>query len=252
MKKLLVVLAACLLVFGVAGQAKASFTAGDLIRVVYQTTANGGTYEVATDLGSASSILSGGALSSNTFNLFGTGTHFAGSDATTLEVAYFAVNSGKTEFWSSGTQGSTETNNGRTSWTNTIGAAALTLVNTYNSTGQTNAWAQFTTNHSTYYNLMDKNSATNTGSFDYFYKSGAADGEAQLVVGSVSQDIFDWKTPGTLTSNLAGSLTLVTTVDASGNITSSASAVPIPPSVLLLGSGLLGLIGIRRKNIFNS
>ena len=52
MKKLLLLLAACLVVLGVAGKAKAEFAAGDLIRVVYQTSASGGTYEAATDLGS--------------------------------------------------------------------------------------------------------------------------------------------------------------------------------------------------------
>ena len=47
-------------------------------------------------------------------------------------------------------------------------------------------------------------------------------------------------------------LRLYTTVDGNGNITTSVAPTPIPASVLLLGSGLLGLVGIRRKNIFNS
>ena len=59
MKKLLGVLAAGLLVFGAAGMANADLTdgnTGDLVRVIYQTTASGGTYEFASDLGSITSV----------------------------------------------------------------------------------------------------------------------------------------------------------------------------------------------------
>src|SRR5208283_1010646 len=111
MKKLSLILAACLLVFVIAGQAKAEFTAGDLIRVVYQTSASGGTYEAATDLGGVSSIMSGGALASNSFNLW-SGGYFSGSSVGSLEVAYFATNAAGTALWTSGPAGVQESSAG--------------------------------------------------------------------------------------------------------------------------------------------
>src|SRR6266516_3691618 len=84
MKKLVTIIAAALLTMGLAANAMASFNDGDLIRVVYN---HGGSVEVATDLGSISSIQSGGSLSTSAFSL----SQISG--ATTmgdLYVAYFA------------------------------------------------------------------------------------------------------------------------------------------------------------------
>ncbi len=246
MKKFLGIAAAGLLVFGLAGQAHATFTSGDLIRVVLQENGTSAVEE-ATDLGNAAQIESGAiSLNSNSFSAFGTGTGFTGTNASTLEVAYIAVNSAKSEFWTSGTAGATETNLNYGSFQSSISGPALALYTQYNS----NVW-QPSSNTSSYFYKMDKNNVASAGSFDYFYSSGAGDGEMALVAnGSVTQGIYDWTTPKAL-STISPSFTLVTSVDSSGNITTTEST-PIPASVLLLGSGLLGLIGIRRKNIFNA
>ena len=53
MKKLLLVFAACLLVFGVASQAQAFFDTGDLVRAMYDSQTG---VEVVTDLGAISTL----------------------------------------------------------------------------------------------------------------------------------------------------------------------------------------------------
>jgi len=112
-------------------------------------------------------------------------------------------------------------------------------------------------NSDSYYYTLDHNwngRGTNpgTGNFGSFYLT--ANGEATLVSnGSVSQDIFVWTDP-THNHSIFGSETLITSVDASGNITTTTgpgNVVPIPPTVLLLGSGVLGLAAIRKKNLIN-
>ncbi len=257
MKKLLLLLAACLVVLGVAGKAKAEFAAGDLIRVVYQTSASGGTYEAATDLGSVSSIMSGGALASNSFNLWSSG-YFTGGNVSSLDVAYFATNAGGTELWTSGPMGVQESNVGSN------GQNTLDLIeNAYwayanEATLATDAAWYEKANSDSYYYTMDHNwngKGTNprTGNFGSFYSK--ANGEAALVGnGNVSQDIFAWTDP-TSTQSVYASEMLITSVDANGNITTTANqtgtGIPIPPSVLLFGSGLLGLAAIRKKDIFN-
>ncbi len=259
MKKLLVVLAAGLLVFGVAGQAKASFSQDDLIRVVYQTAAGGGyTYETASDLGNVGTIMSTpSSLVDAGYNLLsGNATQKFGS-LNGLEVAYFAVNSATGELWTSGTAGASETNTNSSNSGGTITKAGSILAHGYaptaSSGGTANAWLLKSAANS-YWKEMDGNS-DNIGSFNNFYATGIGNGEIALVAsGSVQQGLFHWATPGT-TSTILSSLTLTTALSAAGLIQTSAittaSATPIPPSVLLLGSGLLGLVGIRRRNLFN-
>ena len=117
MKKLLTVLAAGLLVFGVAGMAKADFNnPGDLIQVVYQTTASGGSWEMATDLGSIASITANPTAFSDSFNLLtvssALGGGFTSSSLSSLQVAYFAVTStGAGQAWISGPSTGTVTGN---------------------------------------------------------------------------------------------------------------------------------------------
>ena len=268
MKKLLVILAAGLLVCGVAGQAKATYTfnADDLVRVVYYA---GASYEEATDLGSVTSI----AANPSTLNDVGynleTGSSVGNFSSRltgggTVEVAYFAVSSSTADLWTSGsgTLGATETNNGYNSANGVLTAANNAIVHAYSpsaSNGSTaNAWYAITASGSTgqygYYRNLDKGGAA-IGSFDQFYGNAPGDGEIALAVGgSAQQGLFHWTIPGTL-ATIFSSLTLTTTINSAGLIQTSAiapaSATPIPPSVLLLGSGLLGLVGIRRRNLFN-
>lgn len=261
MKKLLGVLAAGLLVFGVAGQAKATFATGDLIRVVYEPNANGSDgYEVATDLGNATNILNNvnGAFStSNSLNLF-SGTKFSSvnSDPTQLDVAYFATtgtgNAGK--IFVSGTNGGTETN--VISATNGYNTAAANLTALYNGatvTTTNGAWIAMS-NQKSYYYTMDGNNDNTAGSFKGVLGSPPQDGEIALPANgsNVLQDIYYFATPLSGSTTISGSFTLETSV-VNGIVTTTEvpAAAPIPPSVLLLGCGLLGLIGIRRRNIFN-
>src|SRR5208283_238287 len=91
MKKLLVVLAAGLLVFGVAGQAKASFTTSDeLIRVMYDATTG---VEVATTMGVVGTLAS---ITNNTaFDVISLST-FNDSTWNDVKTAYFGYSPGST------------------------------------------------------------------------------------------------------------------------------------------------------------
>jgi hypothetical protein len=287
MKRFLVVFAALFLIIGLAGQAHAYFSqnSGDLIRVVEDvtsTTGNGtvATVEQATDLGSAAYIManpgvltgSGYSISgtnyTDTFNLF-TSINGSGNFSTTnsnLYVAYFAVNNtGGYQFWTSGTATGTETNlTAGTTYVNQVGPNANNILgqsgrNGYNVSpylSGSNLW-YLTSNTQSYWRDMDGNQLTYQGAFDKFYLNGKGDGDASIALGgSATQGLFYWNPANTVTTEGA-SLILTTTIDSNGNIVTTASAVqsattPIPPSVLLFGSGLLGLIGIGRKNLFKS
>jgi len=61
----------------------------------------------------------------------------------------------------------------------------------------------------------------------------------QIVNGEGGAKFFGWISDVDFTS--------MTLIDNSGDFAFGRMAVPVPPSVLLLGSGLLGLIAFRRK-----
>lgn len=259
MKKLLVILAACLLVFGVAGQANAYFYnsgTADLIRVVYQTTASGGTLEEATDLGSITSIENNpSSLNDAGYNLStGDGTNKISTSASNLIVAYFASNgttpSTATEYWTSSIN-TTATNPGYNSFANGVWTATHNVLTNYSSiaSGASNVWETFSsTGGTSYYFKMDKGGLA-PGSFDQYT---ANVGETALVSGgSVSEYLFAWTSPKTNMGNTLAELQLVTTFS-NGTISTSVSqvaATPISTSVLLFGSGLLGLIGVVRRKV---
>lgn len=245
MKKLLGVLAAGLLVFGVAGQAKAAFSSGDIVEVVYQTTAAGGTTELATDLGSAATatVASINALNSSV-NL---SSYF--SNLTGLEVAFFAGTVSPRQLWTSAAVGSTPTAQG----------TLLTAVTAINTVYTTYAGATAAVNSGTavsvtspisfangYYNILDKNNPLLAGSLGGYVLPGTTE-QALLNGSSTLESFMKLSTSNsplfTLDATLTGGI-LTTTAQP------NASPVPIPPSVLLFGSGLLGLVGIRRREIF--
>ncbi len=288
MKKFLVVFAALLLMMGLAVQANAYFGATDVIRVVYDITSSTSTnntayaWEQATDLGSVSSIIAnpsllgsgtggtiviGGTTYTDQYNVStGAGSvnsayafNSANGSNSQLVVAYFAASS--SAFWGSGLQNGTQASIGSsTIVSNTISVLGEYLnANTngggYND-GNGNVWLS-TSNGDSYFKLLDMGpSKSNQGGFTKFYASGAYNGDASLIQGTPTfQGLYAFSSPKTA-QTVPSVLTFETTIDSSGNILTTAelpqTATPVPPSVLLFGAGLFGLMGIGRKGLFNS
>jgi hypothetical protein len=67
-----------------------------------------------------------------------------------------------------------------------------------------------------------------------------------------TQNLYSWaltSSNGNQAGTLVSSLSIVT-LDGTTTINPQTSATPIPPSVLLMGTGLLGLVGIGRRKFF--
>lgn len=250
MKKMASILAAAALTLvAFTGNALAYFQDLELIRVVYQ---NNGSVETATDLGSIGSFTSlapGGSIAvgggASAFSL----SDFSGADWSNLNVAYFVNNkTGAGDLWASG--GETTLALKPSQW---LGLKSqIGSVQTYYGTtlaAQADSPIGDKTNANSYFTKLDLNNASLAGLLAD--KLSAGNIEASLAdlatVGYVDQKLYFWDTPGTvLTSVAVQGLTLRTLQDGSTLI--SNNAVPLPASVLLFGSGLLGLFGVRRKS----
>lgn len=246
MKRSMSVLFAALLVFMVAGQAAAIFEESHLVRVVYKS---GGT-EIATDLGTVSSALSGisgnGALQIKL-------SDFGASSWGDLNVAYFAfTNSGGGKIWASDVIDSPETApvNGGSGAGTTFRNDYNNIISAYKNASPT-AKSQITTGTTNSYNKVFNPVGDYgiLGYFNDFYVSGFGEANlGDLVNGTaVGLNLYSW----TLTAvNAAGKLEgfIRTELDgASGVARTFGAAVPVPAAVWLLGTGLIGLVGIRRR-----
>ena len=247
MKRVLVILTAALLVFGVAGNAMAYFdNMSDLILVAYEgaPTSPAGN-EVYYDLG----LMDGSELPGSALD---TGINLADFDATS---------------WNSITVG-------------LIGGDANTIL--FGSDANSNAVADISgfTIGQTYVDAFSTNAygvpasapkVTGTkgesgfirfgsyvGGFDPslagFYAgsvtatdfpSGADSAKAEVVLGLGTYEMGLWSSSQYSDASLLGTFTLDTT---SGNLVVGYTPVPVPGALVLLGSSLMALVGIRRKN----
>ncbi|MBI5237031.1 MAG: hypothetical protein HY887_01220 [Deltaproteobacteria bacterium] len=241
----MILLAAAVPLFGFSGQAMAYFTDGDLIRVVYQ---KGGANEVATDLGAfAPTAAYSGTGISFTTNLFPTAGAVGGAFSTAaladLQVAYFVRDVATTHAWTSGPQAGQVSGNRQ--WTSAFSGGVQLLQSKYATFGTAQA-TLLQSDTQAYVKLMD-NGGINFGKFGGFIP--LANGEQNLAAlgtaGFVDSYLYYYATPN---SPLAGSqvATLRTFADGHTEVV-GASPVPIPAPVMLLGSGLMALVGIRRK-----
>lgn len=255
MKKYFGIFVAAMLLLGAASQAMAYFAGTtELVRVVFN---RNGTVEVATDLGNINTLA---ATAPNANLAVGNGTAAftvgqvtgAGSMAD-LFVAYFATD-GITNAWIAGTSpilaGSrkgTSLNTGVESintYYNSLGGTTGTVVGSHGVGNNTYTELFNQTTLGGYGNFVNQSTDLQFGTEVNLANLVAANGFTdQILYG------FIGNANATIAPTGVAGVTIRTLVDANGNgyTVINPSAVPIPPSVLLFGSGLLGMIGIRRK-----
>ncbi len=250
-KKMIALLASALMTLS-ASSAFAAFADLELIRVVYQR--SGGTVEAATDLGNVNTLLASGGTFGGGTSAFtsATGTAFATSN---LYVAYFAVDQTNKQLWMSGT-GAESIGSLKGS---TIGSVTVGLYGGYNLLTPTGSTVtQDTGNAASWFKKAD--ATTQFGSFGGAITTGAANVEMSLASlatqSSVSQNLYFFskydgtaaQRTGVLSNNANGTITILTNADGSTTINpQGGTPTPIPPALFLMGSGLLGMVGIRRR-----
>lgn len=241
MKKQMIALVAGALMALSANSAFAAFGDLELIRVYYDRAGS----EIATDLGSVSSIL--GTTGPQTF---------AGSfgSLTNGYAVYFALDRATNNLWVSGNTATPSVINGGTSGLTGTKNGTNSMYTTYNTQGGTNYTGLASATNS----YKNKLSATQGTMANAINTATRLNTEASLasIIGvsgaSANQALYYWNNGlTTLTAEKTGvnAATIVTNFDGTTTITSATQATPtpIPAAAYLLGSGLLGLVGIRRK-----
>ncbi len=243
MKKIVTIMAAALLTLGAAANAMAYFANGDLIQVAY---VRGGTNEVATDLGSISNVLGGTTVTltgSNAPSLSALGA----TSWDQVYVAYFALNTANKNFFVSGDSNTAGTKN-YTSLASTFSNLYVGYQAAGGTTSQTVTLAQTAVHsYNTLFNTNDTSGVSNgyMGGYLTTWTGTEANLAALATGGTVTSTIYEKANAGAFDSASPWSATPLTIANSNGMVV--ASATPIPPSFLLMGSGLLGMVGIRRK-----
>ena len=246
MKKILSVLALSAVIFAgnamtAADNAEAYFEDGSLWRVVYDDALN---VEVVTDLGNTNTLLAAGSVTVTdawTLNMFPSGTEYR-----TLNVAYFASDPDNDDAWVSGAAGGQRSGNRKkNAFQNGVGV----VQSLYAPEGSVTVEGSLGLEERTYYFSLNNNGC-GIGTFNAFLPSPNGS-EAKLGdladIGYVEQYLYRWDE--NLNTAQDGELVASIRTWADGSTTiSSTSSVPVPATVLLFGSGLLGLMGVRRRS----
>ncbi|MBN1106551.1 MAG: hypothetical protein JXL84_24325 [Deltaproteobacteria bacterium] len=267
MKKLMTVFVAAMLVFSLAGQAAAYFEDFKLIRSIWDTSTS---VEVGSDLG---------AYAFNSAEAYGAGmavgdainTSIFANGVGTLNIGYWAHGQSVQDFWVTGLGtrnplplGAFVTDGDGLQMGSRKQSNGDTVMNAVQGTyGSADSTVQTVQGLNSYYGQFEK-SGISIGSFGtnmngtayYEVTLGLAD---LLTVGYVDQLLYYFNYDGSTTAKNGVEVALVRTalnLGADGVLGGgddyiysviNPNPVPIPGSVLLLGSALLGLFGIRRK-----
>jgi len=246
-KKLLVFAAVFMLVLSFAGQAMADFAVGDLIEVVYQSGA--GNPEVAIDLGNMTALTTPGAVTDTTFTTNEWSlSNFPGANYSNLNVAYFMYGGSGVFLLSGPESGQSILANNKAAQAGTQMSSVLGL---YASLSGGSGMATTTiSNGDSYYTLLDK-AGVGVGSFAGLVSGGTAN-EANLAplatTGYVDQYLYYYPASASNIKNSAGIQIADIRTYANGSVEIiPLVTTPLPAAFWLLGSGLVGLVGIRRR-----
>ena len=242
MKKLSMILLAVFLVFATAGQAAAYFEKNQLVQTVY----NDEDIEAAMDLGNLGSFDFSGT------NLLADAGTVPWADLkpfADLRVGYYCAQDGyQNWFTTTQTVAPTVVNGGLVPFQNQASIIAMGYQGNMVAPGVAEVPVGDT---QSYDNLMNDGS-TSPGVYAGF-NFNWVDGESSLAdlatVGYVDMFLYDYYMNVLVkgvdpSTDYSGVLRLY----ADGSTVLNPTVVPIPGAAILLGSGLLGLVGIRRRN----
>lgn len=247
-KKLFTILIIAMLMVGVAGQAMAYFEEEHLIRVVYNLS---GDLEVMTDLGAGYNYTSASTqntlLDDNNFSLNQLGI----TDWSSVYVAYFAMTtagiSGNNWIWLSGTDAGLSSKQGGL-WNGVSSATYSVTLNNNTSGNAQNINSQDWTFAYSYLIGQEGDHYGFTATPTVHKNLSGFDAAGQQYV---DQYLYYFATPNGVPSRNADPASLVglqvAQIRTYENGMTEINPVPIPAAVYLLGSGLLALVGIRRK-----
>jgi hypothetical protein len=211
----------------------------ELIRVVFSTAA-GATTTVVNDLGSINSILGKTGTSTIAGTSFSYSTLGAAANSSNTFAVYFAKDNavatpGVFKVWAASTAAPTHPVRNYASYN----SAVISFANLYTATNTTGLLTDYQGKFGLTGNLA---SFIGTGQVEYSLASAAI----------LNLYAFTGANATTFAAqtgvNALNGLTLTTLADGSTQVTGAASAVPLPAAFYLMGSGLLGLVGLRRRN----
>jgi hypothetical protein len=251
MKKLFGVLLAAVLLFGMAGQAHAYFFSYDLIRVVYDTAYDadtgeptGGTYETATTLGNFESNPTFSGISNM---IVGSGadafTTLSGTDYSTLRVAYF-INTGTYDVRNVWLSDDSDVATSTTRQYSTFLGNAQGVNTSYRlAEGDANTVQILQSEGNSFWNLFENAAA---GSFALYLADGTQYGSQSLAdlatVGYVDTYLYYFAN-----GNSAGDGVQVAVIRTMADGSTIINPVPLPAALWLMGTGLIGLFGLRKR-----
>jgi hypothetical protein len=247
-KKLAVLVAAALMTLS-ASSAFAAFSSFSLIRVISDSTA-GSTTEVATDLGNINTLIGASNLTvgggADAFTLYTNPTH-------NLSINYYAWATSTT------TKGTLYIASNNATAPTAAGSAltktALNSIQTFYA-GQTPVAGSSTvvTSNTTVGSFGQKMGMTALGGYANYVAGISANTNLKLdslATAPLFMTLWKFADVSAITGTSTGVQALTLTTNADGSTTINAGPVantPIPAAFYLMGSGLLGLVGLRRRN----
>lgn len=261
MKKLLSAVVAGCMIFAAAGQALASFEEGHLILTVYNNDAQ----EVGYDLGDVSDLVYGTAYGAGSIDLsnYDPAIVTGLSDLNAGVYAYEAErvsNDGWEHYYygSPVTYPEGEAPEARVSAVSSYVGAVNYPRSAYQTGDTDNDGVVVIENVDQQYAFRMNNEGTSPGSYNNLPRTYLEANEGRLAWLESNDYLemyvyeFNYMDDDRQTedwSGMYGEAIAIVRLHNDGSIeVASVSAVPIPGSIFLLGTGLLGLIGVRRKN----
>jgi len=229
--KLSALIAGCLLTL-TANSAFATFADLELIRVYYDRSG----YEIATALGKVKDLTSGGT------------TMYWGTVAplTSGAAVYFAFDRTSNHLWATGKVGAPSVIVGGLAGIASIKGGTTNLYMAYNTQGGSHYSAP-TAYYKNNLSAVTGSMGNNINSATRMNTEASLDGLIGSGSGSVTQALYFWDNiTTTVTADKSGVEVARITTNADGSTVITAPT-PIPPAFFLMGSGLLGLLGLRRR-----